>query len=344
MNNTTFKKFLMLNTISTLLFSASAFAELEKGLIKIKADQAVAYEANIIDPNQVTLILMPGIFRGLSTRTQDALLNQLTEQNINWVSYHFSAHPESIIQSMGNNGTTQAVDTKILAEESRQVVKQLKVEKPLYVSLSYSSTVSSLFTKKEMPLLVEAAPLGKQNEVAAFFDTVVANNNNFCSLPWAKLNPYCVAWDTSKSASYQVYWSGVVAGLEKTYPELKEIKLKSQAVSGYVAMSKAVESYDFSKLNFKEGPERIFIIGQNEEANRKKIQIEAIKAYKEQRGHFPSVFLIKNAGHIIPVDQPVAYISVLTTTIKNNFPRDSAIQLVDEQGQLSPMSIEDLSK
>lgn len=325
-------------TLSLQVLSSLALADLKKGLISVNSDRSVAYESNIQDENKTTLILMPGIFRGLGSRTKDSLLGLLTNEKMNWVAYHFSGHPESIIQSGGKNSGIESISTADLAEETRQVVKQLKVKKPLIISLSYSSTAASDLTSKDAKLIVETAPLGRQDESNQMMSPLVEANNSLCAGAFAQFNPYCLAWETQKSLAYQTYWSGVVSSLVKVYPELSDFRLNSKAVSGYVGMAKAVESYDFSKLNFKAGPERIFILGENEESGRSQIQLAAIKAYKEQRGNYPYVFFVKSAGHIVPVDQPQAYLKILNAVIASDLPKNSPLQVVTEKGEFLPMS------
>lgn len=327
-----------------ILLEQIVHADIQEGTVLASSGKSVSYEAEIFDNSAQTLIFMPGIFRGFSTlHTQDELLDICKKNKINWVAFHFAGHPQSLIDNASTNSGADDTSLAAMKNETFSVVKKLQIKNPLYVSLSYSSTVASTFSKDEMPFYIETSPLGRQDESNPLLTPFVEATDNFCSMPFAQFNPSCFAWLQQKQAAYFTYWANKVdTSIAFVYPQLRLEPMRSRAISGYVGMAKAVEKYDFSKLDFKNAPQRIFILGENEDSNRFKIQMAAINAIKAQTGEYPCVFIIKNAGHIVPVDQPVAYFQVLSLIMNNTMPKNK-FNRVSQSGELSPFEPKDIS-
>ncbi len=315
-------------------FGGTTHAAFESGILSIsQTASTVAYESDIRDPESVTLILMPGIYRGWNRNSQDQILQELSQRKINWVAFQFSGHPLSRIQSSANP-SQNSITTEFLAEESLALALELGIRHPLFVPLSYSSAASSHFLSTDVELLIETAPLVEQDETDVGSSQLVKSNNLFCSSVMMQWTPYCVAWQSQKSLYYSSYWSTYVSGLVTLYPELQDDAVFSSVVEGYMSMAQAVENYDYTETDFSEGPRRLFILGENEEPARLALQLAAIEEYQSQTNHTPYVFVIREAGHVIPSDQPVAYAAVLSRVIKNQLPEKPGVYAVTVEGEI----------
>lgn len=310
---------------------ALAQSQIQKGLIPLSNGLVISYEASIKAPQNPVLVLLPGVYRGLTS--QDDFIKDLAKTNINWVSFHFSLQPESHMFVKKVNPATlfEKVDLKSLSQEAFIVTQHLKIQKPLFVSLSYSSIISSTWSKNYVPWMIEVSPMGRFDE----------QNPGFSAYgqaweAWMKLIPFwgSVVAGTTKEVAYHNYWTLMVQGLKAKKPELNNPTLFSQAVSGYVRMSKISEGFDIRKQNFSLTPNRVFVLAQQEDAYRLQLQKEAIALYQKQTGKTAYIFVIKEAGHIIPMDSPKAYLQALSTIYSGQLPADKNTALVSKDGHL----------
>lgn len=323
-------------SISVFWWSFSAADGAQIGLLKVGERGAqVAYEAQIFDATQTTLVLMPGIYRGLSSRTEDQLLQDLTKQKINWVAFHFSTHPESIIQSGQQEVRIESI--KDLSREAKDLVLHLGLQKPLVISLSYSSAVASLFTSEDLSVIVDTAPIGRQDDSSDGMWGMIEANNSYCALFLNQWLPYCMGWESQKQLFYNTFWTQKALSLVSVYPELQELSVLTSAVQGYVSMARAVENYDYSEVSFALGPQRIFILGENESSQRLEIQLAAIKEYSQQK-ETPYVFVIEGAGHVVPTDQPLAYLKTLQMILNQTLPPIPGFYKVSTTGAIAPLN------
>lgn len=302
-----------------------------KGLIPLNTGLVIAYEASISTPTNPVLVFLPGIYRGLTQ--QDEFIKQLAKTNLNWVTFHYSLQPESHINVKKINPTTafDKVDLKELSLEPYILTQTLKIQKPIFVSLSYSSLISSTWSKKYVPWLVEASPMGRFDE----------QNPGFSAYGqaweiWMKQIPFWgnVVTSSTKEIAYYNYWTLMVQGLRLTKPELNNPQHFSNSVSGYIRMTKIAEGFDFRKQNFTLTPNRIFVLAEKEDAYRSQIQKEAIALYQKQTGKTAYIFMIKDAGHIIPMDTPIAYLQVLNSIYSGQLPTDKNTALVSKEGHI----------
>lgn len=293
--------------IATFLLSFQVFAL--EGL-KIADGRYIAFENNLIDADQTTLILLPGVFRGLDLR--DPVIEMAKKSKMNFVSMHFSLHPESLLLIPKNETAyfkSHSYKASDLADEVLALIQELKIKKPLVVGLSYSSAVTTeLAASGELPLIVETAPMIQYDEG----DPSGASVTNFWK-SWLQLNPFLGAFwiDYYLKQAYEQYWSGKVDALLKTYPQYEKANMRSDMIKAYAQLSFAVDGFDFLKQDFKSGTKRIFILAENEAENRFALQQKAVELYEKQTGSEKSSTLISGAGHIIPSEQPEAYLNLL---------------------------------
>lgn len=300
-------KFLIL----VLLFSVQVFA-LES--YKIERGRYVAIENNVLDANKTTLIFLPGVFRGLDLR--DTVMQQAQKMNMNFVSIHFSLHPESILQIPANETPYHKIHSyKVadLAQEVLAIIKVLKLKKPVIVGLSYSSAITSELAKTgKFPLIIETAPMIQFDESDPTGSQITSFWKNYLGL-----NPiFGAIWsDLYLQQVYETYWTKQVDSLLQSYPQYAEANIRSEMISSYARLSVMVDGFNFLKQNFNTGTKRIFILGENEEENRSALQTQAIKLYETQTNDSESSIVVKGAAHIVPSDAPKAYLKVLKTIV-----------------------------
>lgn len=307
-------KFLAIFFIHFCFLNLSS-AEVLKSHVEISAGQHVAFESQIVDPNQITLVLLPGVFRGLTT--QDNFIYLLVQNKINFVAVHFSTQPLSVSTYKTGQKTHfeggQALTSAEFVDEVMAVIEALKVKRPLLVSLSYSGTLSEHFSGQKFPLLIETAPLGRLDEEASYASEVGKAWED-----WLSLFPFIGEYykQLMKDQIYRDYWSKVAKKYAQGNEKLSTEENLRRLTDGYIAQAKAIENYDIRRQNFMTSPKRIFIFGENENPKRLKLQKEALAIYQQSTGHSFAEIVIPKAGHTIPSDQPKIYFDVLLNLIK----------------------------
>jgi pimeloyl-ACP methyl ester carboxylesterase len=301
--------------------------------LELDNNKTIAISSHITSKKDPTYIFLPGIFRGANPEKNDVYLQQLSKEGKNWVAMDFSTQPSSIVKSKGTI-SSRDVDLNDLVREVTQLIDSLSIENPIIVSLSYSSSVATMIPSKVSEVIIETAPMVRQEDTKGLMRDLLESNNRLCANPFMAMTPFCIGWSYQKETAYKTYWATVVNGQKKVYRELEDNTLYNKSVDGYISMAKAVESFDLRDTNFKEGPRRIFILGEKEDPERLRLQKEVIKSYEEQTGEAPQVFIIKDAGHIVPFDQPTAYNTVLNRIQKNDIP-EGHFFMVDSKGHFT---------
>ncbi len=307
-----------LNTIIKICFIFFAFAPWTvvkaqniKSL-KIETGRYIAYENHIINPEAPVFIFLPGIYRGLDSRDQFVL--KAIEQKINFITLNFSAHPESIAQVPIleiSYPDKHNYSSKDFATEVEKLITDLKIKNPIIVSLSYSSSVSVELAKTgKYKIIIETAPMIRFDEAnpsggqITDFYLKFFNANPF-------IGPYLSQWYLKQT--YQTYWNQSMDSFLIKYPKYNTNLLRSRIISGFTQMSMSVHGFDYSAQNFNDHVERLFVLGENEDSNRSSLQLKAVQKYEKTASRSQSIKLIKNAGHIVPEDNPQEYIDFLQT-------------------------------
>lgn len=301
--------------LTPVFVSLNLFAQLTKSFVALSEDRHVYYEAQVVDPSLPTVVLLPGVYRGLSN--QDDFVYKLFRNNINFVALNFSTQPDSVatysddqtVYFSGGKNVTSAD----LAREVEQVLQHLKIQRPMLVSLSYSGTLMEHFDRQKYPFVVETAPIGRMDEEL---------------MGWSQISQAWEAWliffpgatelykSMIKDQFYRSYWSDVAKKYSKGNSRLQSDEKQKTLTDGYVAQAKAIESYDIRKQNFIYSPRRFFILGEKEKPWRLQLQLQAIEEYKKQTGDQTSPIVVPGAGHSVPFDRPQIYFDTITNLLK----------------------------
>lgn len=316
------KNIFLFTTVLFLSLTASA----EVRYLKLSKGKAIAYEYLTARNGAPTLVLLPGVNRALTS--EDPSVEILVHAGWNVVLPSLSAHPLSL-QGLSKNEDpyftqNSAVQSEDLAKDIEQLLTYLKVERAIPVTLSYSSTLGAVMDPKRFPHIIETVPMGTAMEADPQAATVAALWEN-----WFRLNPFMAPfWIRQfRDNSYWLYWSAAVDTNLSEEPEfygpsprVREIK------QGYVAITRAAENFDFTRLDFSKDPRtRDFIFAENEDAGRLANQMIVLKNYLAT-GKAARVVVVKDAGHILPTDQPEIYAQVVSLLAST--PQQEGVQFV----------------
>lgn len=305
---------LLVGLFFLFLAISSAFAEVSEAVIEVQKNEKVYVQYQISKPASTTLVLLPGVFRGIEQT--DKIISLLTKAEINFVAIHFSGHPRSVLQYTASEVAIykggKGLTSEMLANEVKAVVAALKIRKPLPVSLSYSATVVPHLDTGKFPLVIETAPIG------AFGD----NDPEGTALrkqwaDWMKLWPPNTLWiNAAKDKAYRDHWTKIAN--ERTEPgsEMAKPENLNRLIDGYMAMARATEDFNLTQQDFRTTPRRIWILAENEEAYRLKLQMQAVELYNKAQNVLVQPVVIPNSGHTIPMEQPEVYAEVLKAIVK----------------------------
>jgi pimeloyl-ACP methyl ester carboxylesterase len=299
---------ILIHTIIVIIsFCSFLYATPKPHVLKLSSGASITALSSITDPSRPTIILLPGIYRGYLQN--EKVLHFLTQKKINWVSLHFSRHPQSILA--GSLLLSGMISSEQLAHEVLLLKKNLRIQKPVLVSLSFSASLSPYLKKKDFPVLIETAPMGR------FDETQVPDQNYQNWQQWMNQFPVWGPWlvQSNEYWSYRAYWLKEVDGLVGTYPQY--LSKRITIAEGLAQLAWSTRNFDLRNQNFKTGPERFWILGEKENAQRLKIQQEAIQLQRQQTGsQGRRVYVIKNAGHIVPFEQPQSYVNALAAILR----------------------------
>ena len=120
--------------ISTLLLSTIVWAQES---LSLPGQRVLAYETHKIEKGGPVFVFLPGIYRGYSL--EESFIQMLKKQNLPFVLMHFAEHPDSVALTGAIAPQFSNVNAAELANEVAAVVKTLKIDFPVPVTLSYSA-------------------------------------------------------------------------------------------------------------------------------------------------------------------------------------------------------------
>jgi pimeloyl-ACP methyl ester carboxylesterase len=299
----------MLNLISAAIVLLLSFSAWSLESLKLGPGRYVTVESHIVNPKDKVLILLPGVYRGFDSR--DVFIQTALKQNFNFVSLNYSLQPESLRRLKTGEAPyfqTHHYTREDLANEVRAVLKKYKIEKPVLAGTSYSSSVSTQLLKRDrFSLVIETSPMMRFDET----DPETVAIMDFWK-DWLRLNPFA-GEELSRNYllnCFNSYWAPKVDDLLKTYPQYRKPGFREMMIAGYSQMSLVAEGFDFADQNLAVA-NRFFILGENEDPNRFKLQLETIKNYEKITGQKDKSIIVKNAGHVVQNDAPEVYLGIL---------------------------------
>lgn len=304
------RAFLLLSILLTVL-------PLSAEVLRLKPGAVIAYEFSPPMPGQPTFLLMPGVNRGM--RLDDEAAVQLIKSGAGVVTFNFSVQPLSIAElPEAERANLKGITLESLAEETKLLALRIRdqIGGPLSdlipVSLSYSGAVSPFL--RDFSKVIEVVPL---TSFSAFNPQLSAY---YSSLKAAEFyNPIFGPGITRSSldAAYRSQWYPQVTALARQF-ELPAARFE-EMVEGYTTLSRAVEGFSWFERPPEKKVNRYFILAENESRSLKADQLATIRELQAQ-GYSLEVKEISRSGHIIPVDQPKAYVEALLSIARGRIP------------------------
>ncbi|KHD89902.1 MAG: hypothetical protein OM95_01275 [Bdellovibrio sp. ArHS] len=321
---------------AVLLLSSSSFAEIRH--LPLGPGKMIAFEHIENTPTAPTLILLPGVNRGLSSN--DTSVRILIKQGWNLLLPSLPAHPRSIEGLKKTEipyfSMTNSIRSADFAKDITELVHALGIKKAVPVTLSYTSSIGAYLNDQEFPHIIETVPLVVPTES----DPNAAKTAELWE-SWFKLNPFMAPfWIRQfRDQAYTTHWSNTV---DKNLSADKDFYGESPRVSdikkGYVTIARAAEDFNFAEWNFNtEERTRDFVIAEQENPERLKNQVQVLKNYLAS-GKPLRVILVQNVGHVLPTENPTAYAATLGLLLRQ--PRKAQTQFAVVSTAKSVDSIE----
>jgi hypothetical protein len=311
-----------LSTFLTIIIFNTAHANsanFEKLNFNISPNRLISIEVmEAKEASHPTFLFLPGVNRGLLS--DEAALQALAEQGFGIVTMNFSTQPFSVSQlpaDVSPEFLAKSYSLEELGTEVTALTNELKnkygMKNIIPVSISFSSAVSS--TIPNFPLMIDAAPMS----AAAAVNPQLENYR--LSLKAAEMfNPIYGPGITRSllDQTYYTTWSKQVDAIVSHF-ELNADR-KPDMIKGYTVLSRAAEGFVWDLKKTKPTTKRIFILGKKDSSTLLKSQLELVSKALDA-GADVMAFIVNEAGHVIPNDQPQAYANILnyvaTQDIKN---------------------------
>ncbi|WP_413569438.1 alpha/beta fold hydrolase [Bdellovibrio sp. HCB117] len=299
-----------------LFVSAVSFAEVH--YLPLGPGKVLAYEYVEVSPSAPTLILLPGVNRGLSSN--DTSVRLLIQQGWNLLLPSLPAHPKSIQGLKLSESPYFTYDSSVrspdFANDVSELVHALGILRAVPVTLSYTSSVGAYLDAKEFPHIIETVPMAVPTES----DPDAAKTAELWE-SWFKLNPFMAPfWIRQfRDQAYTSHWHKTVdKNLSADSDFYGENPRVSDIKKGYVTIARAAEDFDFTKWDFhSEQRTRDFVFAENENPERLKNQVEVLKRYLAT-GKPVRVILVQNVGHVLPTENPEVYAATLGLLLRQS--------------------------
>lgn len=284
-------------------------------VLLLSAGRNVDYTFQEVSKDAQTLVFLPGVNR--SVPTEYPSLIELKNTGYNILTLATSSHWESLrhLKASETPFYVQKSDlnTADFIEEATAVIEKLKIKNPVLVGLSYSSSmqVYSKLPQVFVAPLVKASdtnPLGAAQ--AAKWESGLALNPVFGQ---TLIRQY-------RDMNYRQFWSQRVTQELSRDPKVYSGVTNTQVINGYVSISRAAEDFDLTKIDLGissfENP-HIFILGEREQQNRLKGQVQTILQAMKRKQPVQVIF-VKGAEHNVPLSEPMGFVHALEASMKTS--------------------------
>jgi pimeloyl-ACP methyl ester carboxylesterase len=296
------KSFLFLLIILVSAFSSLSFAQVK--YFKVQSGQYLTYELQERPSARATLVFLPGINRGLQFETEKKFFSAFTDEGFNVLTITSSLHPRSIAIIPGNESffaQKKTVTSKDLAKEVEALMKSLRIQRPIAISLSYSASILAELDPAKFSGFIEMVPLTDPLDGDDATKRALRDQQDFMML-----NPFLApSIRFQRDYAYQTYWSAQVDANLKANPSQYGSKPRVDDIKkGYASLARASEAYRLK--NVKMAAPRHFILAEGELESRLEVQWGvAVKENQKSQGK-SSVVVVADAGHILPSENPVS--------------------------------------
>ncbi len=311
------------SVLSIVMSFKPSFAETETYHLNMGPNRLVSFEyIKAKNSKMPTFLFLPGVNRGLLA--SDEALQTLAGLGYGIAAMNFSTQPISVSALKDGviphfKSSTYKLDdlnTEVTAL-SDELKKSFGVKNVIPVSISFSSAVSS--SLKNFPFIIDAVPMTSSaavNPELEAYITYLKSGEIF--------NPiYGPAITRSLlDQAYRSKWSTQVDSMITEF-DLNKSR-RSDMIEGYTVFSRASERFvwDLSKTNAE--TRRVFIFASDDSESLLKDQLQLfLKAMDKTPNAL--AFLVKDSGHVVSSDQPVAYASILNYLMTNNLSQVSGI-------------------
>lgn len=277
--------------------------------------------------NKPVFLLLPGVNR--SVLMNEKSVTEIKKRGFGVVVMNFSAQPFSV--NLLPTGAkpffkNKKFEIEDFVNEVESVIKYLKSEKKIGniipVSLSYTGAISPLISNTGQT--IETAPMTSSKavnpELESWISTLKAGEF-FNPIFGPGINRNLL------DSAYRKQWAGQVDSITKQFN--LNPNHRDNMIEGYTSMSRVVEGMEWKNIQLSKKIKRSFIIAENEGPELLRSQIET-SLNLLQLGIPTVVYILKDSGHIIPVDQPEAYAAILAHVAKQDI-NTSGVVLVDPQ-------------
>jgi hypothetical protein len=321
MKNKSFNSILSLILTLTSFYTASVHAE--KLNFNISANRLISLDlTKPSDSNLPTFLFLPGVNRGLLS--DEAALVVLKQKGFGVVTMNFSTQPFSVSE-LASDVSPEFLSKSYTLEElgnevvvlSNELKKNFNIQNIIPVSISYSSAVSS--TIKGFSLMIDAAPMTSSAAVNPQLE------NYRATLKASEIfNPIYGPGITRSllDQTYYTTWTPQVEAMIKQF-QLNADR-KPDMIKGYTVQSRAAEGFTWDLKKTNVDTKRIFILGKKDSKALLKNQLEVVLKALENEADV-LVFVVNEAGHIIPSDQPQTYAAILTYVATNDIENSKGV-------------------
>ncbi|MFA6236871.1 MAG: hypothetical protein WC635_06040 [Bacteriovorax sp.] len=256
-----------------------------------------------------TFLFLPGVNRSLLA--DEAALEALSNEGFGVVTMNFSTQPFSVNQlskgALPDFRATSYTIEQLGAEVSALadvLKKKFAAKNIIPVSISYSSAVSS--TLNNFPFIIDAVPMTSSAAVNPELEAYRAY------LKTGEIfNPIFGPGITRSllDQSYYKKWATQVDSIVEQFDLNKD--RRADMIEGYTVLSRATEGFVWDLKKTPSQTRRVFLFARDDSPSLLKDQLQLFLNSLDSNSN-SLAFIVNDSGHVLPVDQPVAYANILS--------------------------------
>lgn len=314
----------------------------QQKVANLRMSEGRTIHSQLIPPREgmPVFLFMPGSNRGL-TVDHPALLT-VSGLGYGVATFNFSTQPMSVSalpKGERPHFRDQRLSIEDFARETEFVADRLRAaghQEIIPVSLSYSGAASPFL--KGFHRVIDTVPMTS----SAATDPVSDFGRRMfrATMP----GPFGQAFARGILLSkYRDHWQDQVKGILKQFPELDATRADDM-VQGYARMSEASEGTSWKNVNAASVSHHTYMFAMGEGPVLLRDQLSTFRRLLTERED-ALLYLVGEAGHLIPSDQPHAYAVILHAVAQGTAGLKSGIIMVDpKEGKVTPLEKADALK